>query len=63
MTAVMAEHPGYATVADIARIYRVSVGYIYRLAHDHHWRRYTLDGLVRYHRDDVDDTLGRDPGV
>jgi hypothetical protein len=50
-------HPGYATVKDVARIYRVSTGYVYRLASAHHWRRYTIDGHVRYHRGDVDTTF------
>jgi hypothetical protein len=52
-----AEHPGYATARDVARIYEVSVGYVYRLASAKHWRRYVLDGHVRYHRDDVDKTF------
>jgi hypothetical protein len=57
---VQGTHPGFAPVAEITRIYRVSTGRVYSLAHRHHWRRITLDGHVRYHRYDVDDTLSPD---
>lgn len=50
-------HPGYATVHEIARIYGRTPAQIYRLGYKHNWRKYTLDGRVRYHRGDVDDTL------
>jgi hypothetical protein len=48
---------GYATVGEIRSTYRFSVGYIYRKASEAKWRRYTLDGRVRYHREDVADTF------
>lgn len=55
------EHPGYMTAKDVARVYGVSVGYVYKLACLKRWRRYVLDGKTRYHRDDVDEVLGKDP--
>lgn len=60
ITSPTTPHPGYVEAADVARIHRVSLGYVYKLANRDHWRRYTLDGHVRYHRDDVDKSLGKD---
>jgi hypothetical protein len=51
------EHPGYMTVKDVARIYKTSVSNVYRLASLHQWRRYRLDGRIRYHADDVEHTM------
>lgn len=51
------EHPGYMTVRDVARIYKKSPANVYRLASIHGWRRYRLDGRIRYHADDVEETL------
>lgn len=47
-------HPGYATAKDVARVYRVTIAYVYKLANRDGWRRYVLGGRTRYHRDDVD---------
>lgn len=52
-------HPGYMTVRDVARIYGTTTAYVYKLANQKRWRRYTLDGRVRYHVDDVDEALGK----
>lgn len=51
------EHPGYATARDVAFLHRTTIGYVYKLANRDHWRRYTIDGRVRYHRTDVDTTF------
>ena len=56
----MTAHPGYITAADVVACYDVTIGYVYKLASVKGWRRYTLDGKVRYHLDDVDATLGED---
>ncbi|XRQ14258.1 helix-turn-helix domain-containing protein [Actinomadura welshii] len=49
------------TVDDIASIWRIPKGTIYRYAHESKWRRYTADRRVYYHPDDVMATL--DPPV
>jgi hypothetical protein len=56
-------HPGYVGAADVVRIHGVTLAYVYKMANRDHWRRYTLDGHVRYHRGDVDDSLGRNPST
>ncbi len=56
-------HPGYMDAADVVRIHRVTIAYVYKLANRDRWRRYTMDGRVRYHRADVDKTLGRNPSL
>ena len=45
----------YLTAADIARIYRVPRGTVWRWAHEDGWRRTRLRP-VRYHMDDVHTT-------
>lgn len=52
-------HLGFGTVEDVMRIYRVSRRYVYKIAWRDRWRRYTLDGKVRYHHGDVAKSLGR----
>lgn len=47
------------TAADIARLYKTTIGYVYKLAHHHKWRRITHQGRTYYHLDDADKTLGR----
>ena len=48
------------TPADAARLYGTTVGYVYKLARRHHWRRIHRHGRVYYHPDDVDCVLGQD---
>ncbi|TDC81884.1 DNA-binding protein [Actinomadura sp. 7K507] len=45
------------TVDDVAAIWRIPKGTIYRYAHESQWRRYTLNRRVYYHPDDVMATL------
>jgi hypothetical protein len=46
------------TVQAVISIYCVRKSYVYRMASEHHWRRYRHpDGGVRYRWEDVDDTL------
>ncbi|TQM71886.1 hypothetical protein FHX41_5666 [Actinomadura hallensis] len=45
------------TVDDIAAIWRVPKGTVYRYAHQAQWRRYTHNRRVYYHPDDVMDTF------
>jgi hypothetical protein len=47
------------TADDIASIWRIPKGAIYRYAHAYRWRRYTHAGRAYYHPDDVMDTLDR----
>jgi len=42
----------YLTAPDIAHIYRVAVGTVYRWASEDHWRR-TRYRPIRYHMDDA----------
>jgi hypothetical protein len=42
---------------DIARLWRVPSGSVYRMASEHRWRRRTKGGKTFYHRDDVDRSL------
>lgn len=55
----MTWHPGYASVAEVVRIYGLSAQAVYRHANRSGWRRFIIDGKVRYHRDDVFATLER----
>lgn len=48
--------PGLA-VDDIASIWRIPKGTIYRYAHTYRWRRYTHAGRAYYHPDDVTATV------
>lgn len=58
MTTVVARtHPGYATAVEVAALYGLTEPQVYRLAYRHGWRRYTLGGKVRYHRDAVEATM------
>jgi helix-turn-helix protein len=50
------------TVDDIASLWQVSKGTVYRYAHTHHWRRYTQAGRVHYHPADVTATFERKIG-
>lgn len=52
-------HPGYVTVADLQSIYGLTRNRVYYLAMTHGWRRYTIDGQVRYHWDDVAEVLNQ----
>jgi hypothetical protein len=45
------------TAADIATIWRIPKGTIYRYAHMYRWRRYTCAGRAYYHPDDVTATF------
>lgn len=47
-----------ATPEQAAKAYKTSVGYIYKMASLHKWRRLRHDGQVYYHWDDVSKTLG-----
>lgn len=47
------------TVEDIADIWRIPRGRIYRYAHRYRWRRYTDAGRAYYHPDDVTATFDR----
>lgn len=60
-TCIDCEHPGYITASDIVRDYKTTRAYVYKLASTRGWRRYRLDGQLRYHAGDVDDALGEDP--
>jgi hypothetical protein len=55
------EHTGYARVDEVMRVYGVTTAAkVYRIAHRAGWRRYTLDGKVRYRRDQVHAYFHRD---
>ena len=45
------------TAADIASVWRIPKGTIYRYAHMYRWRRYTHAGRAYYHPDDVTATF------
>ncbi|MEO3764694.1 helix-turn-helix domain-containing protein [Streptomyces sp. B8F3] len=45
------------TANDIASIWRIPKGTVYRYAHMHRWRRYKQIGRVYYHPADVTATL------
>jgi hypothetical protein len=45
------------TADDIATVWRIPKGTVYRYAHAHRWRRYTQAGRAYYHPDDVTATL------
>lgn len=45
------------TVDDVAAIWNIPKGTIYRYAHESKWRRYTQNRRVYYHPDDVMATL------
>ncbi|WP_107081675.1 hypothetical protein [Streptomyces sp. SBT349] len=45
------------TADDIATVWRIPKGTVYRYAHQHGWRRYTHVGRAYYHPDDVTTTL------
>lgn len=45
------------TADDIAAVWQVPKGTIYRHAHDHRWRRYTHAGRTYYHPIDVTTTF------
>ncbi len=51
--------PAGLAIEDIADIWRIPRGRIYRYAHLHRWRRYTDAGRVYYHPDDVTATFDR----
>lgn len=55
----MVNHPDsdYFTADDLARIYQLSRARIYRLAHDHLWRRRRINSQTRYDIRDAHDTL------
>lgn len=48
---------GYVSAHDVSRLYRLTASQVYRRAYKGGWRRYTFEGEVYYHRQDVDDTL------
>jgi hypothetical protein len=41
------------TADDIATVWHIPKGTIYRYAHNHRWRRYTHTGRTYYHPEDV----------
>jgi hypothetical protein len=45
------------TADDIATVWHIPKGTIYRYAHKYEWRRYTYIGRAYYHPDDVTTTL------
>ncbi|MDT0344940.1 hypothetical protein [Streptomyces litchfieldiae] len=45
------------TADDIASVWRIPKGTIYRYAHQYQWRRYTETGRAYYHPADVTATL------
>ncbi|MFF2373022.1 hypothetical protein ACFVUW_01385 [Streptomyces xiamenensis] len=45
------------TAHDIATLWRIPKGTIYRYAHTYRWRRYTDTGRTYYHPDDVTATF------
>lgn len=45
------------TATDIACLWRIPRGTVYRYAHVHRWRRYTASGRAYYHPDDVTATF------
>lgn len=48
------------TADDAAKLYRTTIGYIYKLARRDDWRRIHHERRVYYRLDDVDSSLGRD---
>lgn len=51
--------PGYATARDLARIYNVAVGTIYRWAHDDDWDRTAKGWPRRYDRNQAQASYDR----
>jgi hypothetical protein len=49
--------PRGLTADDIAHIWKISLGSIYRLASQRKWRRYRDGGRTYYHARDVTETL------
>ncbi|GFJ87316.1 hypothetical protein [Phytohabitans rumicis] len=47
------------TADDIASLWQIPKGTVYRHAHVNHWRRYTQAGRTYYHPDDVTATFDR----
>lgn len=47
------------TADDIAAVWNIPKGTIYRYAHNYRWRRYTYASRAYYHPDDVTATLDR----
>jgi hypothetical protein len=45
------------TADDIASLWQIPKGTVYRYAHMHQWRRYTHAGRAYYHPDDVTTTF------
>ncbi|UED85138.1 hypothetical protein [Streptomyces profundus] len=45
------------TADDIAGVWHIPKGTIYRYAHKYRWRRYTYTGRAYYHPEDVSATL------
>ena len=45
------------TADEIAGVWRIPKGTVYRYAHMHRWRRYTHAGRAYYHPDDVTATF------
>lgn len=45
------------TADDIAAVWHIPKGTIYRYAHNYRWRRYTQAGRAYYHPHDVTTTL------
>lgn len=45
---------GWLTAHDVSKIYRVSVQYARKMAHQHRWRRIRCGQRVGYHLDDVE---------
>lgn len=48
------------SAVDAAKLYRTTIGYIYKLARRDRWRRIHHQRRVYYHLDDVDSSLGQD---
>lgn len=48
-----------ATPQEVAAAYQTTVGYVYKMASLHNWRKVSLGGRVHYHWDDAGKTLGK----
>lgn len=47
------------SVQDVARLYKTTTAYVYKLASAHKWRRIRHNGSVYYNSEDVDKSLGK----
>lgn len=47
------------TAAEVARAYKTTLGYVYKVASLRKWRRLRHNGRTYYNADDVGKTLGK----